>query len=137
MGSVLGSFGAFQGNIWSVAPFIPEGDQKEPKISILPYWIFLMVVRSGFFPDGLLTPKTHFGAIRANLKMVFLRKIHFFAYPIWAQNGLFFYPSGSQLTQNLKNIVVQVVLTQNIAFQGFNWSPNNNGNFGVRRPPQT
>ena len=23
MGSVLGSFGAFQGNIWSVAPFIP------------------------------------------------------------------------------------------------------------------
>ena len=25
MGSVLGSFGAFQGNIWSVAPFIPVG----------------------------------------------------------------------------------------------------------------
>ena len=25
MGIVLGSFGAFQGNIWSVAPFIPVG----------------------------------------------------------------------------------------------------------------
>ena len=98
---------------------------------------FLMVYRSGFFPDGLLTPKGHFGAIRANLKMVFLRKIHFFAYPIWAQNGLFFYPGGPHLTQNIKNIVLQVVLTQNIAFQGLNWSPNTNGNFGVGRPPQT
>ena len=32
MGSVLGSFGAFQGNIWSVAPFIPVGNlQKNTK----------------------------------------------------------------------------------------------------------
>ena len=32
MGSVLGSFGAFQGNIWSVAPFIPVGNlQKTQK----------------------------------------------------------------------------------------------------------
>ena len=28
MGSVLGSFGAFQDNIWSVAPFIPAWDQN-------------------------------------------------------------------------------------------------------------
>ena len=28
MGSVLGPFGAFQGNIWSVAPFIPVGPSK-------------------------------------------------------------------------------------------------------------
>ena len=28
MGSVLGSLGAFQGNIWSVAPFIPVGPSK-------------------------------------------------------------------------------------------------------------
>ena len=28
MGSVLGSFGAFQDNIWSVAPFIPVGPSK-------------------------------------------------------------------------------------------------------------
>ena len=89
MGSVLGSFGAFQGNIWSVAPFIPVGYREDPEISILPYWKFLMVLRSGFFPDGLVTQNGHFGAIRANLKMVFLRKIHFFTYPIWARNGLF------------------------------------------------
>ena len=50
---------------------------------------FLMVVRSGFFPDGLVTPKSHFGAIRANLKMVFLRKIHFLAYPILPKNCIF------------------------------------------------
>ena len=32
MGSVLWSFGAFQGNIWSVAPFIPVGNlQKNTK----------------------------------------------------------------------------------------------------------
>ena len=47
----------------------------------------------------------------------------------------FFVPRGPHLTQNLKNIVLQVVLTQNIAFQGWNWSPNKNGNFGVCRPP--
>ena len=40
MGSVLGSFVAIQGNIWSVAPFIPVGDQEGSKISILPRWIF-------------------------------------------------------------------------------------------------
>ena len=32
MGIVLGLFGAFQGNIWSVAPFIPVGNlQKNTK----------------------------------------------------------------------------------------------------------
>ena len=40
MGSVLGSLGAFQGNIWSVAPFIPVEDWEGPKISILPWWNF-------------------------------------------------------------------------------------------------
>ena len=29
MWSVLGSFGAFQGNIWSVAPFIPVGNLQK------------------------------------------------------------------------------------------------------------
>ena len=28
MGIVLGSFGAFQGNIWSVAPFVPAGPSE-------------------------------------------------------------------------------------------------------------
>ena len=37
MGSVLGWFGAFQGNIWSLAPFIPVGDlQKNTKKIISP-----------------------------------------------------------------------------------------------------
>ena len=31
MGSVLGSFGAFQGNIWSVTPFIPVGPDENYK----------------------------------------------------------------------------------------------------------
>jgi hypothetical protein len=34
MGSVLRSFGAFQGKIWSVAPFIPVGlGEKQPKMT--------------------------------------------------------------------------------------------------------
>ena len=38
MGSVLGPFGAFQGNIWSVAPFIPVGPGK--KGSKIEKWAF-------------------------------------------------------------------------------------------------
>ena len=45
--------------------------------------------RAHHFLTLLLTQKTTFRAILTNLKMMFLRKIHFFAYPIWAQNGLF------------------------------------------------
>ena len=62
--------------------------------------------------------------------------MHFFVYPIWAKNGLFFGPEGPILTQNLKNIVKQVVITQNNAFQGLKWPPSNNVIFGVCRPPQ-
>ena len=68
---------------------------------------------------------------------MFLRKMHFFVYPIWAKNGLFFGPEGPILTQNLKNIVKQVVITQNNAFQGLKWPPSNNVIFGVCRAPQT
>ena len=38
MESVLGSFGAIQGNIWSVTPFIPVGDWEGPKISFFLSW---------------------------------------------------------------------------------------------------
>ena len=51
MGSVLGPFGAFQGNIWSVAPFIPVGPSenqwKNTKMQIVQnplsarFWNFL------------------------------------------------------------------------------------------------
>ena len=40
------------------------------------------------------------------------------------------------MTQNLKNIVKQVVITQNNAFQGLKWPPSNNVIFGVCRPPK-
>ena len=60
MGSVLGSFGAPQGNIWSVAPFIPEGDQEEPKISILPYWNFFNGKPFQFFSWWIIDPKEPF-----------------------------------------------------------------------------
>ena len=53
-----------------------------------------------------------------------MRKIHFFVYPIWAKN-------------DLKNIVKQVVITQNNALQGLKWPPSNNVIFGVCRPPKS
>ena len=52
--------------------------------------------------EVLLTQKSPFGAIRANLKMVFLRKINFFAYPIWAQNGHFLTQEGPIWPQTSK-----------------------------------
>ena len=64
-----------------------EGPSETENFNIAVLKIFLMGGHSGFFSEVLLTQKSPFGAIRANLKMVFLRKIHFFAYPIWAQNG--------------------------------------------------
>ena len=42
MGSVLGSFGAIQGNIWSIAPFIPVSDWEGPKSPNRPSWKILM-----------------------------------------------------------------------------------------------
>ena len=35
MGIVLGSFGAFQGNIWSVAPFIPVGPSEKVRVEFV------------------------------------------------------------------------------------------------------
>ena len=47
MGSVLGPFGAFQGNIWSVAPFIPVGPgENGPKIE---KWAFFHSALSEIF----------------------------------------------------------------------------------------
>ena len=53
---------------------------------------FLLNRVAHLFLTLLLTQKGTFCAILTNLKMVFLRKIHFFAYPIWAKNGLFLVP---------------------------------------------
>ena len=137
MESVLGSFGAFQGNIWSVAPFIPEGDQEEPKISILPYWKIFNGIPFQFFSWWIIDPKELFWCDWSKFEDGVFEKNPLFCIPYLGPKRPFFDPGGPHLTQNIKNIVLQVVLTQNIAFQGLNWSPNNNGNFGVRRPPQT
>ena len=61
----------------------------DPKISILRPWKFVSNGFAHLFLTLLLTQKGTFCAILTNLKMVFLRKILFFAYPIWAKNGLF------------------------------------------------
>ena len=53
---------------------------------------FLSNIVAHLFLTLLLTKKGTFCAILTNLKMMFLRKIHFFAYPIWAKNGLFLVP---------------------------------------------
>ena len=105
MVSVLQSFGAFQTKIWSIAPFIPVEDWEGLKSQFCHTEKNLVGDRSHHFLALLLTPKGTFCAFLRNLKMMFLRKIHFFAYPILAQNSLFFGPEGPILTQNLKNIV--------------------------------
>ena len=51
--------------------------------------IFLVGLRSSFFLSSLLTQKSYFGGFLSNLKMVFFRKMHFFAYPIFPQNTPF------------------------------------------------
>ena len=55
--------------------------------------------------------------------------------PYFGPKLLFFGPGGPISTQNLKNIVYPVVISQNNPFQGLNWSLKHNGNFGVVRPP--
>ena len=137
MGSVLGSFGAFQGKIWSMAPFIPVGDWEGPKISILPYWKIFGWWALPLFSDIVIDPKGYFLCNFKKFEGYVFEKNQLFCIPYLGPKRPFFDPGGPHLTPNLKNIVLQVVLTQNIAFQGWNWSPNKNGNFGVGRPPQT
>ena len=88
------------------------------------------------FLSSLLTQKSTFRAFSSKFEPMFLRKIHFSANPILAQKGLFFGPEGPILTQNLTNIVYQVVITQNKAFRGLNWSQNDYVIFGFCRPPK-
>ena len=68
--------------------------EQDQKSQFLPPEKFSMNNVAHHFLTMLLTQKTTFRAILTNLKMMFLRKIHFFAYPIWAQNGLFLAPRG-------------------------------------------
>ena len=58
-----------------------------------------------------------------------------FCIPNFGPKRPFFGPVGPILTQNLKNIVKLVVITQNHAFQGKKWSLSDYVIFGVCRPP--
>ena len=114
----------------------PKG-ALDQKISILARWKFFNGIPSPSFSQFIIDPKEYFSCIFSQIWVDVFEKSPFFCIPYLGPKRPFLDSGGPHLTQNLKNIVVQVVLTQNIAFQGLNWSPNNNGNFGVRRPPQT
>ena len=94
----------------------------------------LMVNRSGFFPDGLLTPKGHFGAIRANLKMVFLRKIHFFAYPFEPKKAIFDLLRGCFWPKTWKKLCFQLIQS-NISHFGTQMWPHKKLKILVPRTP--
>ena len=51
IGSVLGSFGAFQGNIWSVAPFIPVGPGENG--SKIEKWAFFTRPSVKYFKNAM------------------------------------------------------------------------------------
>ena len=53
---------------------------------------FLMGLRPHLFLSSLLTQKSTFRAFLAKFESMFLRKVNFFVYPIWAQNGFFLAP---------------------------------------------
>ena len=75
-----------------------------------------------------------FGAIWARFGRTFFGNMHFSAYPISAQNGVFLGPEDPNLAENIKSIVV---LTQNMTSQSQNWSHVETDNFGFSRPPKT
>ena len=60
-----------------------------------------------------------------------------FCIPYFGPKWPFFGPEGPNLAQNIKNIVWQVVLTQNMTSQSQNWSRVEMDNFGFSRPPKT
>ena len=90
-----------------------------------------------FFFWCIIDPKEPLWCNLSKIEDGVFEKNPLFCIPYLGPKWPFFVPEGSLLTQNLKNIVLQVVLTQNFAFQGWNWSPRENYIFGVGRPPQT
>ena len=60
-----------------------------------------------------------------------------FCIPYLGQKRPFFGTEGPVLTPKHENIVLLVVTTQNIAFQGLKWSPMDNVLFRVFRPLTT
>ena len=65
------------------------------------------------------------------------REYSLFCIPYFGPKWRFLGPEGPNLAQNIKNIVWQVVLTQNMTSQSQNWSHVETDNFGFSRPPKT
>ena len=73
--------------------------------------------------------------ILSKIRVDVFEKSPLFCIPNFGPKRPFFGPVGPILTQNLKNIVKLVVITQNHAFQGKKWSLSDYVIFGVCRPP--
>ena len=108
-----------------------------PKISILSRWKIFNGIASPSFSQFIIDPKEYFSCIFSQIWVDVFEKSPFFCIPYLGPKRPFFGPEGPILTQNLKNIVYQVVITQNKAFQGLNWSQNDYVIFGFCRPPKT
>ena len=88
------------------------------------------------FSQFIIDPKKSLSCDFSQIWTDDFEKNPFICIPYLGQKRPFFGPEGLFLTQNLKNIVKQVVIIQNNAFQGLKWSPSNNVIFGVCRPPK-
>ena len=126
--------------IWMLVgrPRDSEGAKRGPgpKISILARWKIFNVGTSPSFSQFIIDPKMSLTCDMSQIWTEVFEKNPLFWIPYLGQKRPFFGPEGPILTQNLKNIVKQVVITQNNAFQGLKWPPSNNVIFGVCRPPQ-
>ena len=118
--SVLGSLWPFQGVIWHACQFLPVRDLQRLKISISPYWKIFGGWALPSFSDIVIDPKGYFLCDFNKFEGYVFEKNWFFCIPYFGQKQPFFGPEGPILTQNLKNIVYQVVISQNNPFQGFN-----------------
>ena len=65
------------------------------------------------------------------------REYALFCIPYFGRKRHFLGPEGPNLAKNIKNIVWQVVLTQNMTSQSQNRSHVETDNFGFSRPPKT
>ena len=113
----------------------PKG-ALDQKISILARWKIFNGIPSPSFSQFIIDPKMSLTCDMSQIWTDVFEKNALFCIPYLGQKRPFFGPEGPILTQNLKNIVKQVVITQNNAFQGLKWPPSNNVIFGVCRPPQ-
>ena len=98
--------------------------------------IFKAFPEKSIFHIKIWSPTCVLVRYRQDLGWQFLGKCTFLHTLFWPKMA-FFGPEGPNLAQNIKNIVWQVVLTQNMTSQSQNWSRVEMDNFGFSRPPKT